>query len=393
MKRVVIVGGGMAGLYAAISLREGGYSDALTLISAEKHLPYDRPPLSKEVLLGKAEDSFLHADWPQLDLDLRLGVEAYEISGSTLKTSDGSVDFDRLIIACGSSPIWLPASEELSSTHVVRTLDDSLRLRAALQPGAAVVVIGAGWIGAEVAAAAATLGCSVTVVEAMGHPLAAAMPAVIGNATLPWYAEAGVRLLLDARVTSIAEGAVELASGETLSADAIVVGVGVRPATAWVGSAVERDSRGAVVVDSRCRTSRPDIYAIGDCTIFTSARYGGPMHIEHWDNARKQPMVAAANILGGDEIYDPVPYFWSNQFGRMVQYVGHHSASDELIWRGSPSDPKWSAFWVNGSKPTAAVGVSKPRDVIQGRMLMEQDGSVDVAVLADASVGVSQAAL
>ena len=209
-------------------------------------------------------------------------------------------------------------------------------------------------------------------VEALGHPLAAAMPKVIGDATLAWYDELGIHVMLNTVVDSVERGAVHLVGGQRLESDATVIGVGVRPATAWVGEAVDRTQRGAVIVDAHCRTNRPDIFAVGDCTAFPSQRYGiEQLHVEHWDNARKQPMVAAANLLGIDEQYDPVPYFWSNQLGRMIQYVGHHIADAELIWRGDPSEPKWSAVWVEGERLLAAVGVGKPRDVIQSRMLME----------------------
>jgi NADPH-dependent 2,4-dienoyl-CoA reductase/sulfur reductase-like enzyme len=391
--RIVIAGAGMAGLYTATALREGGYSDELVLIGAERHKPYDRPPLSKEVLSAKNEDSFFEADYDALDLDLRLGAECTGIEGSTLTVDGqgGDLEFDRLVVATGSNPIWLPGSEGTEGCHVIRTLDDSLRLRSALQPGKKVVVIGAGWIGAEVATTAANAGCDVTVVEALGHPLAAAMPKVIGDITLPWYDELGVHLLLNTVVDSVERGAVHLVGGQTLQSDATVIGVGVRPATAWVGDALDRTQRGAIIVDAHCRTSRPDIYAVGDCTIFPSKRYGMELHVEHWDNAAKQPSVAAASILGEDKTYDPVPYFWSNQFGRMIQYVGHHNETAELIWRGEPTEAKWSAMWVEGDQLLAAIGSGRPRDVIQARMLMEAGTPVDSALLADVSVGVSQA--
>lgn len=391
--RTVIVGAGMAGLYTAMALREGGYTDELVLIGAEEHKPYDRPPLSKEVLTGAPKAPHFETDWDALALDLRLGVTAIGIEGSSLMHSDGSLEFDRLVLATGSDPIWLPGSEGTEGCHVVRTLDDSLALKDALKPGAKVVVIGAGWIGAEIATAAANAECDVTVVEALGHPLAAAMPKVIGDITLPWYDELGVRLMLNTVVDSVQRGAVRLQDGQALPSDATVIGVGVRPATGWIGDAVDRTPRGAVVVDAHCRTSRPDIFAVGDCTIFPSRRYGKDLHVEHWDNAAKQPSIAAANLLGNDAVYDPVPYFWSNQLGRMIQYVGHHDDEASLIWRGDPSEPKWSAMWVAGDRLLAAIGVGRPRDVIQSRMLMEADTRVDVSVLADSSVGVSQAGI
>ena len=393
MSRVVIAGGGMAGLYTAIALREKGFAGEITLVGAEPHHPYDRPPLSKEVLTGKADTSVLAADWDELALDLRLGVEARGIEGKALATSEGAVGFDYLVVATGSYPLWLPGSQGLPGVHVLRTIEDSLSLRSGFVPGAKVVIIGAGWIGAEVATAAAAAGCDVTVVEAMASPLAAAMPAEIGSLTERWYAEAGIRLLLSTPVASVESGAVHLASGESLSADVILIGIGVRPQTAWLGGVVEVTDRGAVVVDEHCRSSRPNIYAVGDCTLFPSRRFGTALHVEHWDNARRQPIVAASHLIDPEtaEAYDPVPYFWSQQFGRMVQYVGHHPIADRLVWRGDSTEEKWSAFWLSGDRLVAAIGVGKPRDVIQGRGLIESGALVDQLVLANAAVPVSQA--
>ena len=391
--RIVIAGAGMAGLYSAIALREGGFAGELVLIGEERHKPYDRPPLSKEVLSGKAEDSTLEADWEALKLDLRLGTSIQGLDGSSISTESDDIEFDRLIVATGSRPIWLPGSEGTEGCHVLRTADDSLRLRESFAEGKRVVIIGAGWIGAEVATTAANAGCEVTVVEALGHPLAAAMPKSVGDLTLPWYDELGVQLMLNTVVDSVERGFVHLVGGTSLESDATVIGVGVRPATQWLGDTVDRTPRGAVLVDAHCATSRADIYAVGDCTAFPSKRYGKEMHIEHWDNARKQPMIAATNLLGGDLDYDPVPYFWSNQFGRMIQYVGHHNDEATLLWRGDPSEPKWSAMWLEGDRMIAAVGVGKPRDVIQSRMLMEADSRVDAEALTDPSIAVSQAAI
>lgn len=391
--RVVIVGAGMAGFYTATSLREGGFTGEIVLVGEERHKPYDRPPLSKDVLSGKTEDSSFEADWDALALDLRLGTSAQGIEGSALQTDKGDIEFDRLVIATGSSPVWLPGSEGTEGCHVVRTVDDSKHLQDQLKPGKRVVIIGAGWIGAEVATVAAEAGCDVTVVEALGHPLAAAMPKAVGDVTLPWYEALGITLMLNTVVDSVERGAVHLVGGQPLDSDATVIGVGVRPSTAWAGEAVERTMRGAIIVDDHCRTSRPDIYAVGDCTAFPSKRFGIPeLHVEHWDNAAKQPMIAAANLLGEDRTYDPVPYFWSNQFGRMIQYVGHHTVDAELIWRGDPSEPKWSAVWVEGDRLLAAVGVGKPRDVIQSRMLMEAGTPIDRDLIADPATGVSAAA-
>lgn len=391
MENVLVAGAGMAGLQTVLGLRDLGYTGRITLLGAEEHRPYDRPPLSKEVLAGKTDDTSFEADWAALDVDLLLGRPATGLrlrdGGGCVDTPDGEIDFDRLVIATGSRVINLPGADGVAGVHVLRTIDDARGLRTALVPGAHVVIVGAGWIGAEVATAASAAGCRTTVVEALAAPLAGALPAELGERFTPWYAEAGVDLLLGARVDRLEPGAVHLTDGTRLPADAIVVGIGVRPDTAWLaGSGVHLDERGAVVVDSRLRTSAPGVYAVGDCTVFESARYRTRLHVEHWDNALQAPRALASHLVGGDEAYDPVPYFWSEQFGRMVQYVGHHPAGDELVLRGPGSDGKWTAGWFAGDALVALLTVARPRDLAQGRRLVQAGTPVDKEKFADIDV-------
>lgn len=406
MENVLVVGAGMAGLQTVAGLRDQGYTGRITLLGAEPHKPYDRPPLSKEVLGGKTDDTAFEADWDTLDVDLLLGRTATGLrlapgddgddggAGGEVDTDAGPVAFDRLVVATGSRVVNLPGADEVAGVHVLRTIDDARALRDALVPDAHVVIVGAGWIGAEVATAAAAAGCRTTVVEALAAPLAGAFPEDIGLRFVPWYAEAGVELLLGARVDRLEPGAVHLTDGRRLPADAIVVGIGVRPDTAWLaGSGVERDARGAVVVDDHLRTSAPGVYAVGDCTAFASPRYGTLMHVEHWDNALQGPRTVAANLLGGDAAYDPVPYFWSDQFGRMVQYVGHHPAGDEIVVRGPAEDGKWTAGWFAGDTLVALLTVARPRDLAQGRRLVQTGAAVDKAKFADIGTALKDTAL
>ncbi|HSA52759.1 MAG TPA: FAD-dependent oxidoreductase [Yinghuangia sp.] len=392
MENVLVVGAGMAGLQTVLGLRELGYAGRVALLGAERHRPYDRPPLSKDVLSGKTDDTTFDADWAALDVELLLGRPATGLrlrdraEGGFVDTDAGPVEFDRLVIATGSRAINLPAAGDVHGVHVLRTIDDARAVRTALVPGAHVVIVGAGWIGAEVATAATAAGCHTTVVEALSAPLAGALPAEIGARFTPWYAEAGVELLLGARVDRIEPGAVHLADGARLPADAIVVGIGVRPDTAWLaGSGVHLDGRGAVVVDGRLRTSAPGVYAVGDCTVFESARYATRLHVEHWDNALQAPRALAAHLLGADAAYDPVPYFWSEQFGRMVQYVGHHPAGDDVVMRHGP-EGTWTAGWFAGDALVALLTVARPRDLAQGRRLVQTGAAVDKAKFADAGV-------
>ncbi|WTW94463.1 FAD-dependent oxidoreductase [Streptomycetaceae bacterium NBC_01309] len=402
MENVLVVGAGMAGLQTVVGLRDQGYTGRITLLGAEEHKPYDRPPLSKEVLAGKTDDTSFDAEWDALGVELLLGRTATALrlhegvdgtEGGEVDTDAGTVGFDRLVIATGSRVVNLPGADEVPGVHVLRTIDDARSLRAALVPDTHVVIVGAGWIGAEVATAAAALGCRTTVVEALHVPLAGAFPDEIGARFVPWYGEAGVQLLLNARVDRLEPGAVHLTDGTRLPADVIVVGIGVRPETGWLaGSGVDLDERGAVVVDDHLRTSAMGVYAVGDCTVFQSPRYGTRMHVEHWDNALQAPRTAAANLLGGDAAYDPVPYFWSDQFGRMVQYVGHHPVGGELVVRGPGEDGKWTAGWFAGDVLVALLSVARPRDLAQGRKLVQTGVPVDKAKFADIGVALKDAA-
>jgi NADPH-dependent 2,4-dienoyl-CoA reductase/sulfur reductase-like enzyme len=275
---------------------------------------------------------------------------------------------------------------------MLRTLDDALALRQVLTPGQRLVLVGAGWIGAETATAARALGCEVTVLEAAEAPLAGALPPELTAPMERWYAEAGVRLRLGARVAAVEPGAVRLADGTAVPADHVVVGIGARPDTGWLaGGPVALDAAGAVLADDRLRTSLPGVYAAGDCVSYPSARFGERITVQHWDHALHSGRAAAKAVLGADEPYDPVPYFWSEQFGRMVQYAGRHAAGDRLLWRGSPEDPEWTALWLREDVPTALLTVDRPRDLAQARRLIDQRVPLDPALAADPGVPLKSA--
>jgi 3-phenylpropionate/trans-cinnamate dioxygenase ferredoxin reductase subunit len=379
---VVVAGAGLAGLRTIEELRARGYAGRITLVGAETRPPYDRPPLSKKLMTGELDDTSLRADLAALDIDVRLGEVATKLQPGTLSTDQGELDFEALVLATGAAPIRLPGP---GRQHVLRTLDDALALRELLRPGTQLCVVGAGWIGAELATAARTRGCQVTVLEAAEAPLAAAVGAEIGAITAGWYAQAGVELRLGQPVGSIEAGGVALASGGWITADVVVTAVGVRPAVAWLaGSGVEIDN--GVSVDARLRTSVAGVFAAGDCASFWSRRYGRRLRFEHWDVALHQPEVVASGLLGGSEPYDPVPYFWSEQFGRMVQYVGWHGDAEQAVWRGDPAGAKWAVCWLAGGRLVAALTVSTPRDMLQSRRLIEAGVQVDADRLADPAI-------
>jgi 3-phenylpropionate/trans-cinnamate dioxygenase ferredoxin reductase subunit len=392
IERVVVVGAGLAGLRAVEELRARGYPGQVTLLGAEDRPPYDRPPLSKKLMAGELDDTSLRADFGALRADFRPGERATGLepgpgAGGLVRAGRGGYRYDRVILATGAEPVTLPGP---GRQRVLRSIDQALELRNVLRPGLKLVVAGAGWIGAELATAAASRGVAVTVVDAAPAPVAAAVGAEVGSRTAAWYAAAGVDLRLGQAVESVQPGGLALAGGGWLAADEIVTAVGVRPAVGWLdGSGIRLEA--GVAADEGLRASVPGVYAAGDCASFVSRRYGRRLRFEHWDVALHAPAVAAANLLGGCEAYDPVPYFWSEQFGRMLQYAGYHGGADRLVWRGDPAQDQWAACWLAGSRLVALLTVDRPRDLVQGRRVIAAGTPVDAARLADPGVAVRDA--
>ncbi|WP_251076765.1 NAD(P)/FAD-dependent oxidoreductase [Streptomyces benahoarensis] len=396
--RVVIAGAGMAGVQTAVALRENGWRGPITLFGDEPHPPYDRPPLSKAVLLGKADGAAFDVDFRSLGIELELShpVTGIRPGEHLLDTVRGPVRYDHAVLATGAAPLRLPGTEGHPGVHLLRTLDDAQRLRPVLAGRSDIVVVGAGWIGAEFATAAREAGCTVTVVEAADRPLAGALPAEVAAHMTPWYAAAGAELRTGARVAAVEERGVVLDDGTALPADAVLVGIGARPATGWLaGSGIALSPEdGSVLADDRLRTSAPDVHAVGDCASFPSARYGRRLLIHHWDNALQGPRTVAQNITGDPAegtVYDPVPYFWSEQFGRFVQYAGDHGGADEPVWRGDPDSAAWSVIWLRDGVLVALLAVGRPRDLAQGRRLIERGAVLDRVRAADASVPLKSA--
>jgi len=386
-ERVVVVGGGLAGLRTVEELRARGYAGEVALVGAEKRPPYDRPPLSKRVMAGELADTTLRDSLDALGAELRLGetatgLEPPSLNGGVLRTDQGEHGFDQLVLATGATPVALPGR---GRQRFLRTLDEALTLRGLLRPGLRLAIVGAGWIGAELATAAAAHGCQVTVLEAASAPLTAAVGAEVGALTAPWYGAAGVELRLGQPVESVEPGGLALAGGGWLAADEIVTAVGVRPEVGWLeGSGVALAN--GVAVDEQLRTSVPGVFAVGDCMAFWSLRYRRRLRFEHWDMALRAPAVLAGNLLGGTNAYDPVPYFWSEQFGRMIQYVGFHGGADRMILRGDPAAQRWAVCWLAGDLLVALLTVNFPRDLAQGRRVIESGTPVDPARLSDPGI-------
>lgn len=379
-----MVGAGMAGAQAAQRLRQGGWEGRISLLGDEPHRPYDRPPLSKDVLLGKIDSTVFDIDWEGLDVGLVPGRRATGLEPGVLHTDTGELPYEGLVIATGAEAISLPGA---AGAHVLRTVDDALALRALLRPGRRIVLVGAGWIGAETATVARQLGCEVTVVEAGPVPLPGVLPPALGAGMADWYATAGIELRCGVGVSAVEPGAVLLADGTHLAADEVVVGIGARPATGWLaGSAIARDASGAILVDERLRTGMENVWAAGDCVSYPSARAGMRLSVQHWDHALQSGVAVADAMLGSEAPYDPVPYFWSEQFGRMVQYAGRHADGDQLLYRGSTGDPTWSALWLREGALAAVLTVDRPRDLSQAKRLIERGTVLDPVLAADPEV-------
>ena len=366
---VTVVGASLAGLSAARALRSQGYDGTLTLVGAEPHLPYDRPPLSKGLLTGALDAhaiTLLADDDADLAINWRLGVPAIALRPAerAVDLADGSrVTGDAVVLATGAAPRRLPGNDHLIGVHVLRTLDDALALREDLQPGAALVIVGAGFIGAEIAASARSLGLEVTVVEALPTPLAGPLGVEMGAAVAGLHAAHGVHLLVGTGVAelvgTVRVTAVRLTDGRTLPADVVVIGIGVRPNVDWLaGSGVTVQD--GVVTDAGCATSVPNVVAVGDCASFYDVVLGRQRRIEHWTHALQQPATAASTLLTGVAApYRALPYFWSEQYGRQIQFAGTRADGDVVtVVHGSIEEQSFVATYERAGKLAAVLGVA-----------------------------------
>lgn len=369
---VVIVGGGLAAQRCAETLRRSGYEAPVRIVCAEAEAPYDRPPLSKGVLAGALEDAstaYRPAEWyaaQGVELLLATRAQALDPEARQVYLDSGEMlPYGTLLIATGGIPRRLPFLEGFENVHYLRSLADARRLRAELGEGTRLAIVGAGFIGQEVAATALSLGAEVTIVEALELPLAPILGPVLGRWFADLHLEEGVRLITGAMLEGgRGNGRVEelvLAGGIRIECDAVVVGIGTVPATAWLcGSGL---GEAGVEVDSRGRTALPAVFAAGDATIPHDPRFGGHARTEHWDAAAWQGRAAARAMLGEDPGTPPLPSFWSDQYGLRVQCVGHPQHADEVVLGGDPADRNFEAVFLRRGAPVAGLAVGRPRAI------------------------------
>ena len=403
LSHVVVVGASLAGLRAVETLRIDGFEGRITLVGAESHLPYDRPPLSKKLLAGELEPERIHLrkehEYTDLDLDLRLGVRASALDPTERRVAlddGGALTYDGLLIATGAAPRHLAGQPHLAGLFVLRTLDDSLRLRAAFdaQPQR-VVVVGAGFIGAEVAATARRAGLAVTVIEVLPVPLARGLGLQMGMACAELHRRNDVDLRLGVGVAGI-EGTtrverVRLTDGSAVDADIVVVGIGVAPVTDWLESS-GLELRDGVVCDATLAAGPPGVYAAGDLVRWPNELFGEEMRLEHWTNAAEQGAAAARNLLataaGGDPTpYAPVPFFWSDQYDARIQFLGRGSDTDEVrVVHGSVEEGRFVALYEAAGRLHGVLGISLPRLTMPYRKLLAAAATWDEALVHAAGV-------
>ena len=390
---VSIVGASLAGYWAAETLRRDGFKGRISLIGDEPHAPYDRPPLSKRFLAGDLDDDRLPLTTAEkladLGLEMRLGCRAtgLDVATRTLEVDGVAEPYDGLLIATGARCRNLPGTAGLAGVHTLRTRDDAEAIRDALANGARrVVVVGAGFIGAEVASTAIGRGAEVTMVEALEAPFGRVLGVEMGAVMADVHRRHGVDLRTGVGVDEVLGddrlAGVRLANGATLEADLLVVGIGVVPNTDWLeGSGLTLDD--GVVCDETCLAA-PDVAAAGDVARWANPRYGEVMRVEHWDNAVQQGVHAARRLLQSDEEatpYAPVPWFWTDQYDRKVQLAGRPHTDDEVrVVAGSTAEHRFAAFYGRDGRFTAALGMNRPRQVMQSKGLLDAGASWDEAL-------------
>ena len=392
-----IIGTGQAGGWTAKTLRDEGFEGRVVLIGEEPFPPYERPPLSKEVLLGDAEEASTYL-WPEgtlegQDVELKLGARVARIDrgAKTLEFEGGeTLPYDRLMIATGARVrrLDIPGSD-LDGVHYLRDIHDTRAIRAGLSAGGRVLVVGGGWIGLEVAAAARKSGAEVTVVEAAERLCGRALTPDLSTYVHEAHAAQGVDIRCNAGIERLeGNGAVAravLSDGSTLDITMAVIGIGIVPNSELAAEA-GLDVDNGIVVDELCRSSDPDVFAAGDVTNHPNPLLGRRVRLESWENAQNQGIAAAKAMLDRGEPYSEIPWFWSDQFDMNIQLVGLPTAWDEAVTRGDPASGQFIVFYLKGGKIDGAAAINQGRDVRMAKRMMTAGVTVAASDLADESV-------
>ena len=364
----MIVGAALAGAKAAETLREEGFDGRVVLLGSESDRPYERPPLSKDYLRGETEREgpYVHpaSFYEEQSIELRTGVTVtgLDLAAGQLLIEEERVEFSRLLLATGAEPRRLPVpGAELEGVHYLRSFGDSDALRERIESSQRVAVIGAGWIGAEVAASARQKGLEVTLIEQLDVPLERVLGREVGEVYAGIHRDQGVELLTGTAVDAI-EGSgraerVRLAGGRTVDCDFVVVGIGVAPRVA-LGEAAGLEVGDGIHVDERLRTSHEAVFAAGDVAGAWHPFLGQRVRVEHWHNALEQGPAAARSMLGKGEPYDKIPYFFSDQYDVGMEYAGHATEWDEVVFRGDVDAREFIAFWLKDGRVLAGMNVN-----------------------------------
>jgi NADPH-dependent 2,4-dienoyl-CoA reductase/sulfur reductase-like enzyme len=378
---ILIIGGGLASQRCGETLRLRGYDGRIRIVCGEPEFPYDRPPLSKGLLAGDLRDqdvAFRDRDWyddQYVELIFDRCATRLEAKKHTVELGDGTtLRYEKLLIATGSAARRLPALQGYSNVHYLRTIENARRLRDEVSRGARLVIIGAGFIGQEVAATARQAGAEVTIVEALPAPLAGVLGEDVGRRLMRVHDEEGVEVRLSTMLEGArGNGAVEeliLTGGERLECHAVVVGVGVSPAAEWLeGSGLGTDG---VITDQAGRTALPDVFAAGDVATSFDPRLGEHRRTEHWDAAARQGAAAAKAMLGEEPDHPPVPSFWSDQYGLRIQYAGHADLADDVRLEGAPGARAFTVVYSRDGEPVGALTVDNPRAFARLRKEIER---------------------
>ena len=391
-RRVVVVGASLAGGTAVAALREDGFDGEVMLIGEEPHSPYERPPLSKEYLRGEQpfEEGLVRPEgwYEEQSIETRFGVRAERVDpGERAVILQGGerVPYDGLLLATGGRPRTLPGPPTDRVLHL-RAIEDADRIRSHLQPGGRLVIVGAGFIGAEVAASARMLGLEVTVLDRHEAPLVRVIGPELGRLYAEIHRERGVDLRPGEGVEKLEETAdgvvVRTTTGAVIEGDVVVVGIGIQPSTELAETAGARVDNG-IVVDEHCRTSVEGIFAAGDVANHHHPIFGRRIRVEHYDNAIKQGAAAARNVLGRGEVFDDPPWFWSDQYEYNLQYAGFAHEWDEIVVRGSVEDRDFVAFYLKDGVILAALGLNRGGDVRRAMKLIRMRVSPDPIRLKD----------